>query len=406
MAALELTERALLEAVARDPGDEAALGVLADYWLEHGEEARGAYLHLQLGELGARIDLAAEEARLAEHAQRWREPLLRAGHDERDLAIDRGFLQRPPAVQAGSPLDEDPDLVRLSPRYYRELRTLRVGHFLDVIAAEAVTPLRTERVAIKAPHSPDMVPILEREHAILRRIRYPNVSRELGLAIRPDGPALVLAWAGTGLDEIVEATRRHDRTLGVAFAVSVACQLCDALAAIHAAGVVHREVRADHVLVAADGTVTLIDFGYVRAAEPMWPGAEYGYGPGQVSPGPMLIPGLRYLSPEQAMGEPLDERTDLYSAAILACVLVQGVHPVDGGTDFERVLAIRDGNLQLPTLPPPIAEVIRRAVARRPQRHGSARELRDALAAAAAASSIEIGPHVIAQLLCELGVPA
>ncbi len=407
MAALGLTERELLEAVVREPDDEAALGVLADYWLEHGEEARGEYLHLQLGERGARIDLAPEEARLGGEARRWREPLLRAGLDERDLALDRGFLQRPPVVQAGDPLDGDPDLVRLSPRYYRWLRTLYRGSFLDVLAAEAVTPLRTERVAIKVARSFQHVPILEREHAILGRLHHPNVSRDLGLAIRPEGAALVLAWAGASLDGILDATRRHQRPLGVAFAISVACQLCDALAATHTAGVVHREIRSDHVLVAADGTATLIDFGYVRAAEPIWPNAEYGYGPGGVSPGVIPMGRVSYLSPEQAMGEEADERADLYSAAILACELVGGLHPVYGRTGMEALVAIRDGNLQLPRLPPPLADVIRRALARRRSaRHGSARELGDALAAAAAASSIEIGPHVIAQVLCELGVPA
>src|SRR5262245_23983350 len=136
MVALALTELELLEAVARDPDDEAALGVLADYWLEHGEEARGAYLHLQCGELGERIDLAPEETRLAEHARRWREPLLRAGYRECDLALERGVLQWPLALEAGHSLDDQPDLVRLSPRYYRELRTLRTGAFLRAIAAE------------------------------------------------------------------------------------------------------------------------------------------------------------------------------------------------------------------------------------------------------------------------------
>lgn len=406
MAALELTERELLEAVARDPTDEATLAVLADYWLEHGEEARGAFLHLQCGEPGARIDLADDEARLAEHARRWRAPLLRAGYTERDLALDRGLLQRPPVIRAGEPPDEDPDLFRLSPRYYRELAPLYAGSFLDVFAADAVTPLCTERVAIKVARSPEWLPIVERELAILQRLRHPNVSRELGLAIRPEGPALVLRWAGAPLAAILEATRRHRRTLGVGFAVSVACQLCDALAAVHAAEVVHREVRADHVLVAADGIVTLIDFGYVQAAEPMWPDAEYGYGPGRVSPGPMRLRGLRYMSPEQSLGEPLDRRTDLYSAAVLACELVEGVHPVRGSNDMDALIRIREGKLRIPPMPPQIAGTIRPALARLPRRYDSARALGEALAAAAAAASIEIGPHVIAQILCELGIPA
>ncbi len=407
MAALDLTERQLLDAVARDPADEAALSVLADHWLEHGEEARGAFVQLQCGEAGARIELADEEARLAEHARRWREPLLRAGYAERDLALVRGLLQWPLAIPAGDPLDEDPDLFRISPRYYRELRELRAGSYLDAIAAEAVTPMRTERVAIKAARLPEAVPILEREHAILQRLRHPNVARDLGYAIRSSGPALVVAWAGTPLDEILDATRRHGRTLGVAFAVSVARQLCDALAAVHEADIVHREVRPDHVLVAADGTVTLIDFGFVRAAEPMTWETEYGYRRGQVSPGPISRPAIRYVSPEQALGRESDRRTDLFSAALVTCELVDNQHPAPGANVFDVLLRIRDGNLVIPALPPRIDAAIRRALTRRrADRHQTARELGEELAHAAAQSSLDTGPHVIAQILCELGIPA
>jgi uncharacterized protein (TIGR02996 family) len=408
MAALEPTERELLEAVARDPTDEAALAVLADYWIEHGEQARGEYLHLhlQLGERGARIDRAAVAARFSDEAWRWRVPLLRAGYDPRELALDRGFLQRPLAVPAGDQLDGDPDLLRLSPRYYRELRTLRAGRYLTMIAAEAVTPLGAERVVLKAPCHPEARPSLEREHAILSRLRHPNVARELGLAIRPGWPALVLAWSGASLDRLLASARELRRTLGVAFAVSVACQLCDALAAIHAAGIIHLEVRADHVLVAADGTVTLIAFGDVHVAKPMWPDAKFRRGPRKFSSDWVADLVIDHFSPEQARAMPLDECTDLYSVAVLACELVEGLHPVYGRTWMERLTAAQTGNLLVPALPSPVATVIRRALARRSARIGSARELGDALAIAAAAASIEIGPHVIAQSLCELGVPA
>jgi uncharacterized protein (TIGR02996 family) len=407
VSALALTEIELLEAVARDPDDELALSVLADYWLEHGEEARGAFLQLQCGVLGARIDLADEEVRLAEHARRWREPLLRAGYAEEDLTLVRAMLQRPLAVPAGGPLDGDPALIRISPRYYRELHeVVSAGTRLGVMVAEAVTPLGTERVALKVCEFSDYLPLMEREHAILQRLRHPNIVRSLGFASRPRGRAHVLRWAGTSLEELLHATQRHQRTLGVAFAISVARQLCDALEAVHAADIVHRRISPAHVLVAADGTVTLVDFKEARAVEPEWdPHAddpEYDRG---------LSGWARYLAPEQVNGAPApDASTDVYGAMMLACELVEGVHPAGPDGDFQEIFAalraILGGNLMLPALPRPIEAVARRALVSQQWRLGSAAELREALDQAAAASSIELGPHVIAQVLCELGVPA
>jgi serine/threonine-protein kinase len=267
--------------------------------------------------------------------------------------------------------------------------------------------MRTERVVIKASRHPDRLPIIEREHAILQRVRHPNVARGLGWAIRPGGPALVLAWAGRPLDEILGATRRHGRPLGVGFAVSVARQLCDALTAVHAAEIIHLEVRPDHVLVAADGTVTLIDFGFVLAAEPRMWDSEYGFLEGQISPGPLNAARYRYMSPEQARGRKVGAYSDLFSAALVMCELVDGRHSAPGADVFNVLIRIRDGNLVIPPAPPRITEAIRRALApRAADRHQSARELGEELAYAAASSSLDTGPHVIAQTLCELGIPA
>ncbi|MEO8702045.1 MAG: protein kinase [Kofleriaceae bacterium] len=412
---LTALECELLEAVARDRGDEAALSVLADYWSQQGDEARGAYTQLQLGELGERLDLADEEARLSEHALRWRRPAIDAGYAEADLVFDRAVLQHPLAVPAGGPLDDHPDILRISPRYYRERRRVRQGGDFDVFEADVVTPMGTVgRVALKsvAPwwRTNPPFPLLEREATILAGIAHRNVPRALGWAIRPNGRALVLSWGGISLEALLDESRHHARPLGLAFTISVALQLCDALEALHAGRIVHRELRPDHVLVSTDGVVTVIDYGYVGADTPMWNEARYGYGPGQISPGPStesLISRGGYMSPEQVEGRDLTGATDVFSLGLVIAELVDGTRAVSREqSGFEIIMAIRDGRLTLPVLPAPFMTVLQRMLAREAVARPSPAVVRAELERAVAATRTAVGPHVIAQILCELGVPA
>jgi hypothetical protein len=400
---MELVERELLEAVARDPADQAALSVLADYWIGYGDARRGALVQLCCGDLEDRIDLADEESRLNDHVATLRAPLLAAGYRERDLALDRGLLQFP--LAASHDLDADPALFRLSPRVYRIDRELASSADLRVDAATVMTPmgLGRERVAIKSSAGLldgelDLAAWLEFEHSILRRIRHPNVVETLGWAVTRTGRGLVTRWGGIGLDALLTATREYGVVLGSGFALSVAVQLCDALEAVHRADVVHGSLRPDHVLLAEDGTVTVIDFGFAFAegARP----DRYA-----TSPGPRRRIDYGYLSPEAAMGYTLDPRSDLFSAAMIAAELVDGQHPIrDRGNDFELLVAIRDGRWTLPAMSPPVAQAFRFALVRREDRFESATEMRNTLVLAAGLAGIPIGPHVIAQRLCELGV--
>jgi len=296
----------------------------------------------------------------------------------------------------------------MSPRYYRIVRCAQQNADFEVFIADDVTPMRTrfssrERVVIKGVTDPGdevSAALIEREHAILRRLRHRNVVSTLGYAVTRKGRALATRWAGVGLDVLVRATRAAGRRLGAPFAIAVGVQLCEALDAIHRAGVVHREVRPDHVLVAEDGTVTLIDFAEVQAAEPA-PDTR------MISPGPRGRGMFGYLSPEQCEGRALDPRTDVFSAAIIVCELVASVHPVrDPASDFELLVALRDCRFELPEMPSPVAEPIRRTLVPLARRQMRARDLRRQLVQAAEYARLDIGPHVIARTLCELGVTA
>jgi serine/threonine-protein kinase len=159
-------------------------------------------------------------------------------------------------------------------------------------------------------------------------------------------------------------------------------------------------VRADHVLVNSLGVVTLIDFGYAAAAGFPWPRS-------MISPVRRMKVRYCYLSPEQARGAVIDHRSDVFSAAGLISELVANVHPLPTATnDMETLrLVVQHDQLVSLDLPPALAQPLQRALLRERDLRPRAQELRDALVDGAKRIRLDIGPHVIAQRLVELGVP-
>lgn len=415
---LSALECELLEVIAQNRDDQAAFTVLADYWLEAGETVRGQALQLEL-----RDDITDVDSQLMFNSGLWRERLIAAGFAERDLTLDRCLLERPLVVDADSALDGHPDLVRLSPRYYRRGAEAGTGWDAVVHVGQAVTPRTTTRVALKIAQHPDAMALLAREDMLLRRFDHPNLPRTHGFAIlpattamrsyasdharelMPPNHALVLDWRGKDLRSLVSEARDHRVKLGVDVGISIVLQLCDAIAALHDAGMFHSEVRPDHVLLGEAGVVTLIDFGFVHGDPPLPDWVHYS--PYRTSPVRLDAARLSYISPEQGRGMDLDRRTDVFSAGLVAYLLIVGRSATAGAqSDFERVQRIVQTDLVPPQgTPPALAAVLRRALAReRENRYPSITEFRAALAAAA--GGIEVGPHVIARRLVELGVPA
>ncbi len=395
---MDIVERELLEAIAHDRDDRAALSVLADYWIERVDETRGAVLQLACQGTPVPPPVAAQYCAIASAA----------GFPASHLRLVDGVLRWPLVISAGEPLDEHAELFRLSPRYYRQVALLQSSSDFDVFAGEAVTPMRATnhpRVVIKTLSryaDDESRHLLAREHAILQTIDHPNVISTAGLALCRNGLALVTPWAGISLYALLRIAEQHGRRLGASFAFSVLLQLLDALDTLHRAGIVHREIRSDHVLVAPDGRVTLIDFGYVEAPFPR--PAERLMSPNMVA-NPTLT--FRYLSPEQVRAVRLDARTDVFSAMVVACELVENRQLVRNCTnDWDLLLAIRDCAFTLPALPPPLTAVARATLVRRESRIATAAELAIRIRGAAAASNLVLGPDVIAEALCALGVPA
>jgi serine/threonine-protein kinase len=160
--------------------------------------------------------------------------------------------------------------------------------------------------------------MLREAHAALS-INHPNVVRVLDLNDGASGPVFVVmeALVGNALGDLL---RRGP--LPAARALELGCQICRGLAAAHAAGVVHRDVKPDNVYVArqADGTdlVKVLDFGM----------AKIGSSSGSSAPHTVLGTAA-YMSPEQSLAEPVDARSDIYSFGVLLFRMLTGHLPFE-----------------------------------------------------------------------------
>ena len=165
-------------------------------------------------------------------------------------------------------------------------------------------------------------------------------------------------------------------------ALGYAAEIAHALSIIHAAGVVHRDLKPSNVMLREEGSVALIDFGISHSAHVNQPGTDDSMSTIAGTP--------YYMSPEQARGEPTDERTDLYALGIVLYQMLTGEKPYVG----ETTQAILDQHCEapIPTLPQPLAPLqplLDRLLAKdRAQRLANARELIEALEEARASATL------------------
>ena len=201
------------------------------------------------------------------------------------------------------------------------------------------------------------------EAATLKRLSHPNIVRFHELF--EWGPSLVMALEYVDGDTLETVVSRHLARARLAGAGAGALpgmpfrrswyyfqQLLGALAAVHALGIVHRDVKPSNVLIRQDGIVKLTDFGIAKTLQPP-AGAvqirQLGSVPPPQDPGD-LAPGTSlYMSPEQIQSRPLDGRSDLYSAAVVLYEMLSGKTPFPGErSDF----LIRQDHVE--KAPPPI----------------------------------------------------
>jgi eukaryotic-like serine/threonine-protein kinase len=165
--------------------------------------------------------------------------------------------------------------------------------------------------------------------------------------------------------------------------LAIGIDLADAVAAAHARGVVHRDLKPANILMTADGHAKILDFGLAQLREPE--GLAGDASTHQLTGEGRIVGTVAYMSPEQAQGQPVDHRTDIFSLGVVLYELATGRRPFKGDTAMSVLSAvIKDtpvpaSNLN-PALPPAFSRVIKTCLQKDSERrYQSAKDLRNEL---------------------------
>ena len=196
--------------------------------------------------------------------------------------------------------------------------------------------------------------------------------------------------------------------------LEIAEQIAEALAAAHAAGIVHRDIKPENVMLRADGYVKVLDFGLAKLVEP----SATGDGDASAASENLLTEAgavmgtAAYMSPEQALGRELDQRTDIFSLGVVLYELASRTHPFKGATPAATSDAILNRDPPPPSLlraelPPRFDRIIARALEKdRELRYQTVGDLRAELKRLLRAlDAVEHATHGPALLSTSLAVP-
>ncbi|NNE97619.1 MAG: protein kinase [Pyrinomonadaceae bacterium] len=166
-------------------------------------------------------------------------------------------------------------------------------------------------------------------------------------------------------------TERLKNKLKFNEALDIATQIASALDAAHAAGIVHRDIKPDNVMIREDGIVKILDFGIAKLMEQEKPDLESEDKTAvQVNTTPgMIIGTANYMSPEQAKGKEVDSRTDIFSFGVLLYEMVSGRLPFEGDSPLEIIGSILKDEpkpLGNATVPPEISRIILKTLRKDP----------------------------------------
>ena len=229
----------------------------------------------------------------------------------------------------------------------------------------------------------------QREARLLASLNHPGIGAIYGVAEAEDVEALVLELVeGPTLAQLIAAGPRPLDEV-----IAIAGQLVDAIAAAHARGVLHRDLKPANIKVAPSGTVKVLDFGLARvfAGEPDGEDIDLTRQSGH-----MLIGTASYMSPEQARGRQVDQRSDIWAFGCVLFEMLTGTRAFSGASVADVLAAViqREPPFSLlpATTPEPLRRLLRRTLDKNPERRlgyiADARlELEDAVAAQPALAS-------------------
>lgn len=229
-------------------------------------------------------------------------------------------------------------------RGYRFLQGIAVSPHAEVHMAYSEelghnVAIKLVRIGKNDDEGPSDADRFERERELLMRIRHPGIVDIYDWGSGSDFRYIVTEYFPAGSLEL-----RMRNLLSTQDAVDIFVQIAGALRVVHAAGLCHRDLKPANVMLRADASVVLIDFGLAKQVED----ATALTSAGEVRGSPY------YVSPEQANGDLVDQRSDLYSLGVIFFEMITGERPFKGTT----VIAILTSHQEdpIPRLPEKVAQ--------------------------------------------------
>jgi serine/threonine protein kinase len=221
---------------------------------------------------------------------------------------------------------------------------------------------------------PDRLARFDREARILASLNHPHIGAIYGVDVASGARALVLELVeGLTLDEYLKqrGTVREAR-LGAREVLVIARQVADALETAHDKGIVHRDLKPANIKITPEGIVKVLDFGLSMHARERAPGDSGQLGTdtrlqtvsiGSTRDG-VILGTAAYMSPEQARGQVVDKRTDIWAFGCLLYEMLTGRSPFPGKTIADTVAAVLEREPTWDALPTDTPIAVRRLVER------------------------------------------
>jgi serine/threonine protein kinase/TolB-like protein len=328
--------------------------------------SRGAFLDERCGddpELKKEVQTLLESA--GETMDFLQQPVLNAAQD----LVARGTAA---PISPGTEID-----------HYQIISLVGAGGMGQVYLAEDTRLKR--KVAIKMLsgsriHDESGLRRFEREARAASALNHPNILTiyEFGQA---DGLCFIVSEYLEGKTLRQELA---DGSLEIEKAVDIAVQIAKALDAANSSGIVHRDIKPENVIIRADGLVKVLDFGIAKLSEadtqpiPHRPSRALAVTVSQVG---QVIGSARYMSPEQARGQLVDARSDIFSLGVVMYEMIAGRAPFDGDTVSDVIAEVLKGtppalDTLVTDVPEELQAIIQKALSKdRESRYQSVKEM-------------------------------
>ena len=275
--------------------------------------------------------------------------------------------RQPPRAHVSTPMLEPGDILG---NRYEILQLLGEGGMGAVYKAqdrELDRPVALKLIRPELASNPSMLARFKQELLLSRQITHKNVIRifDLGDA---DGVKFITMEFVEGRD--LRSLIQEKKKFSPEDAIRIMQQICEALDASHSVGIIHRDLKPQNVMQEQGGRILVMDFGLARTME----------GDGMTQTG-ALVGTMEYMSPEQALGKELDQRSDIFTAGLILYELLTGQMPFKAESVLaslikrtqERAIPVADHD---DTIPGALSGIVSKCMERDPAlRYQSAKEL-------------------------------